>query len=182
MVILRNKRKLAAVAKKTQEELPRNSQSRNTSVPRINEECITQVSQEIEVRVRKKTVPRIQQDKVSHFECSVKVRRISLEPTDMDALRSRSGNISEHGCRKPGTNWGSFPEWSPSWSGALSLSVPHFNWFRTRRGLSQLLAGIHFGYWRFQDFWITRNYVKKIGSYLSKKIKKNIKSLDDHTK
>ena len=54
MATLRNKRKLAAVTRKTQEENPRNGQSRNTSVPRINEEYITQVSEEIESRVSKK--------------------------------------------------------------------------------------------------------------------------------
>ena len=45
---------LAAVTRKTQEEHPRNGQSRNTSIPRINEEYITQVSEEIEGRVTKK--------------------------------------------------------------------------------------------------------------------------------
>ena len=54
MATLRNKRKLAAVAWKTQKENPRNGQSRKTSVPRINEEYITQVSEEIEGRVTKK--------------------------------------------------------------------------------------------------------------------------------
>ena len=54
MATLRNKRKLAAVSRETQEENPRNGQSRNTSVPRINEEYITQVSEEIEGRVSKK--------------------------------------------------------------------------------------------------------------------------------
>ena len=54
MATLRNKRKLAAVTIKTQEGHPRNGQSRNTSVPRINEEYITQLSEEIESRVTKK--------------------------------------------------------------------------------------------------------------------------------
>ena len=54
MATLRNKRKLAAVTRETQEEHPRNGQSRNTSVPRINEEYITQVFEEIEGRVSKK--------------------------------------------------------------------------------------------------------------------------------
>ena len=53
MATLRNKRKLAAVARETQEKNPRNGQSRNTSVPRINEEHITQVSEKIEGRVIK---------------------------------------------------------------------------------------------------------------------------------
>ena len=46
--------KLAAVSKETQEEHPRNGQSPNTSVLRINEEYITQVSEEIEGRVTEK--------------------------------------------------------------------------------------------------------------------------------
>ena len=54
MTTLRNKRKLAAVTRETQEEKPRNGQSRNTSVPRINEEDITQVFEEIEGRITKK--------------------------------------------------------------------------------------------------------------------------------
>ena len=54
MATLRNKRKLAAVTRETQEENPRNGHSRNTSVPRINEEYITQVSEEIEGRITKK--------------------------------------------------------------------------------------------------------------------------------
>ena len=51
MATLRNKRKLAAVTRETQEENLRNGQSRNTSVPRINEENIKQVSEQIEDRV-----------------------------------------------------------------------------------------------------------------------------------
>ena len=54
MATLRNKRKLAAGTREIQEENPRNGQSRNTSVPRINEEYITQVSEEIEGRITKK--------------------------------------------------------------------------------------------------------------------------------
>ena len=54
MATLRNKRKLAAVTGETQEENPRNGQSRNTSFPRINEEYITQVSEQIEGRVTEK--------------------------------------------------------------------------------------------------------------------------------
>ena len=54
MATLRNKRKVAAVTRETQEEHPRNGQSRNASVPRINEEYITQISDEIEGRVTEK--------------------------------------------------------------------------------------------------------------------------------
>ena len=54
MATLRKKRKLAAVTRETQEENPRNGQSRNTSVPRINEDYLTQLSEEIEGRITKK--------------------------------------------------------------------------------------------------------------------------------
>ena len=54
MATLKNKLMLAGVTKETQHENPRNSLSRNTSVPRINEDYITQVSEEIEGRVSKK--------------------------------------------------------------------------------------------------------------------------------
>ena len=54
MATLRNKRKLAAVTREIQDENPRNGQSRNTSVPRINEDYLTQPSEEIEGRITRK--------------------------------------------------------------------------------------------------------------------------------
>ena len=54
MATLRNKQKLAAVTREIQEENPRNGQSRNTSFPRINEEYITQVFDQIKGRVTEK--------------------------------------------------------------------------------------------------------------------------------
>ena len=70
---MRNKRKLAAVARKTLMEDPANGQSQNTSVPGINEENITQVSEAIEGRVTKNGPknPGSQQYRVPHFGCSV---------------------------------------------------------------------------------------------------------------
>ena len=54
MATLRNIRKFAAVTREIQDENPRNDQSRNTSVPRINEDYLTQLSEEIEGRITKK--------------------------------------------------------------------------------------------------------------------------------
>ena len=48
--------------------------------------------------------------------CSVQIRRISLEPTDKDAFRNRSGIIPEHKRGKPGNERGGHPEWSLSWN------------------------------------------------------------------
>ena len=54
MATLRKKNKLANVTPESQEEYPRNRQSRNTSVFDFNEDYITQISNEIEGRVIKK--------------------------------------------------------------------------------------------------------------------------------
>ena len=54
MATLGNERKLAAVARETQEEHRGNGWARKTSVPRNNEEHITQVFEEVEGRVTKK--------------------------------------------------------------------------------------------------------------------------------
>ena len=56
MATLRNKRKLAAVTREVDEEHPRNGQSRNTSVPRINMEYITKVSGTVPGTFRNKNV------------------------------------------------------------------------------------------------------------------------------
>ena len=53
MTTLRNRRKLAAMARETQEN-PRNNQSQNSAAPGITEDYIAQVSEEIEGRVTKK--------------------------------------------------------------------------------------------------------------------------------
>ena len=50
----RNKRKLALIKKENCEEQPRSNLAQNSNVPRSQEVYITQVSEEIEVRVSKK--------------------------------------------------------------------------------------------------------------------------------
>ena len=81
MTTLRNKRRLAAASKETQKKHPRNGQSRNTSVRAIIEEHITQVSEEIEGRATKKTVPGTQQDHAIQY----------LSIQQFNWLRPRSG-------------------------------------------------------------------------------------------
>ena len=53
MATLRTKQKLAAVARETQ-EYPSNNQSQNFFAPRITEECISQVFEDIERRATEK--------------------------------------------------------------------------------------------------------------------------------
>ena len=50
----RNKRKLAALNKKNCEEHPKSNLAQNSSAPRLQEDYITQVSEEIEGRVAKR--------------------------------------------------------------------------------------------------------------------------------
>ena len=94
MATLRNKRKLAAVTRETQEEHPRNGQSRNTSVPSINEEYITQVSEEIEGRVTKKLSQ----------ELSRTESRILGALSKIDEFLSNQ-QIQTHSRTVPGTFW-----------------------------------------------------------------------------
>ena len=53
MATMRNKRKLAAMERETQ-EYPRNNQSQNSVAPGFTEDYIAQVSEEIKKRVTKK--------------------------------------------------------------------------------------------------------------------------------
>ena len=54
MATLRNKKKLAALDKKSCEEHPRSKLAEHSNIPRSQEDYITQVSEEIERRVTKK--------------------------------------------------------------------------------------------------------------------------------
>ena len=89
MATLRNKRKLAAVTRETQDENHRNGQSRNTSVPRINEEYITQVSQEIEGRVTKKLSQESSRTESRILGALSKVDEVLLNPQ----VRTHSGTV-----------------------------------------------------------------------------------------
>ena len=86
MAILRNKGKLAAVSRETQEH-PRNSQSQNTSIPGITEEFITQVSEEIEGRVTKKLSQKFSRTKSRILGTLFKVDEFLLNPK----IRTLSG-------------------------------------------------------------------------------------------
>ena len=86
MATLRNKREIAAVSRETPENT-RNTQSRNTIVPEMAQEYISQVSEEIEGRVTKKlskefsrTEPRIlgALSKLDEFLLNPQVRTCSL--------------------------------------------------------------------------------------------------------
>ena len=94
MASLRNKRKLAAFTRKRREEYPRNGQSRNTSVPRISEEYITQVSEEIEGRVTKK--PKKLSQEISRTESRILGALSKLDEFLLNQqVRTHSGTVPE---------------------------------------------------------------------------------------
>ena len=120
MATLRNKRELAAFARDSQERTPRNSQSQNSTITRVNEEYITKKSEEIEGRLRKKLSQEFSRQKTGFLVLSSR-STISSESTSPVKFRNRSGNNPEHELRRQGTNRGSLPELSSSWSGCLRL-------------------------------------------------------------
>ena len=94
MATLRNKGKLAAVTRETQEKLPGNVQSRNTSVLRINEEYITQVFEEIEGRITKKLSQEFSRTESCILGATSKLDELLLNPQ----IRTHAGTV-------PGTFW-----------------------------------------------------------------------------
>ena len=104
MATLRNKRKLAAVTRETQEEHPRNGQSRNTSVPRINEEYITQVSEEIEGRVTKKLSQQFYQTESRILGALSKLDEFLLNPQIRTHSETVPGTFRNTNVGNQGTN------------------------------------------------------------------------------
>ena len=80
---------MAAVARETQEEHPRNGHSRKTSVFRINEEYITQVSEEMEGRVTKKLSQEFNRIESHFLGVLSKLDEFILNPH----VRTRSGTV-----------------------------------------------------------------------------------------
>ena len=122
MTTLRNKRKLAAVARETQNEFPMNSQSTNTSVPG-KEECIMQVSEGIEGRGTEK-----QYQEFSRTECRIWL--LCLNQTELSLIQRYEHTPEPYRERSGTKTWkirnqrGSFPGWSSFLGETLSLSVP----------------------------------------------------------
>ena len=89
MATLRNKQKLAAFPRETQEEHNRNGQSRNISVPRITEEYITEVFDRIEGRVAKKLSQEFSKTESRILGALSKLDEFLLNPQ----IRTHSGTV-----------------------------------------------------------------------------------------
>ena len=76
---MRNKRKLAAISRETPENT-RNSQSQNTLDPGLAQECIFQVSEEIEGRVTKKLSKELSQTESRNLGALSKLDEFLLNP------------------------------------------------------------------------------------------------------
>ena len=104
MATLRNKRKLAAVTPETQEEHPRSCQSRNTSVPRINEENITQVFEQIEGRVTKKLSQEFSRTESRILGALSKLDEFLLNPQITTHSGTVTGTFRNTNVKNQGTN------------------------------------------------------------------------------
>ena len=127
MATLRNKRKLATVTRETQEENPRNGQSRNTSVPRINEEYITQNSEEIEGRVTKKLSQEFSRTKSRILGALSKLDELLLNPqitTHSETVPGtfRNTNVENQGTNEDDTQSDLHPEAGIFWGQTTQIS------------------------------------------------------------
>ena len=95
---------MAAVTREIQEENPRNGQSQNTSVPRINEEYITQVSDEIEGRVTKKLSQEFSRTESSILGALFKLDEFLLKPLIRTHSGTVPGTFRNTNVEKQGTN------------------------------------------------------------------------------
>ena len=91
MATLKNKRKLAAVSRETQ-EYPRKSQSQNSSAPGITEEYIAQVSEEIEGKITEKLSQEISRTESRILGALSKLDEFLLNPQ----VRTFSGTVLGH--------------------------------------------------------------------------------------
>ena len=104
MATLRSKRKLAAVTRETQDENHRNGQSRNTSVPRINEEYITKLSEEIEGRVSKKLSQEFSRTESRILSTLSKLDELLLNQQIQTHSRTVPGTFRNTNMENQGTN------------------------------------------------------------------------------
>ena len=101
---MRNRRKLAAFTRETQEENPRNGQSRNTSIPRINEEYITQVSEEIGGSVSKKLSQEFSRTESRILDALAKIHEFSSNQQIHTHFETVPGTFRNTNVENQGTN------------------------------------------------------------------------------
>ena len=102
MATLRNKRKLAALNKENCEEHPRGNVAQNSSIPRSQEEYITQVSEEIEGRVTKKLTQEFSKTENRILGALSRLDDFFMNPlANSQPLRNHSGDVPERIWHKP---------------------------------------------------------------------------------
>ena len=93
MAMLWKKRKIAAMARETQ-EYPRNNQSQNSAAPGIIEDYVVQVSEQIDGRVTKKLSQEFSRTKSRFLGALSKLDEFHLNPqmrTSQEPFREHSG-------------------------------------------------------------------------------------------
>ena len=102
----RNKKKLAALNKENCEEHPRSNLTQNLSIPRSQEEYITQVSEEIEGRFTKRLSKQFSRTENRILGALARLADFLMNPL----LPGLSGAIPERIKLKPGNERGRLPE------------------------------------------------------------------------
>ena len=97
---------------------------------------LTQVSEEIEVRVSEKTVPGVQQDQGKNSELFIELGRFCSENTSSDTTQKGSRDFPEIRQEKPWVQRGLFRERLSFWGGYFDQQVPPFSDFRPWPGKS----------------------------------------------
>ena len=131
MATRRKQRNLPAVIGESQEQHHRKNLSRDTNVPRVKEDYITQFYEKIFAEGVKNDSGFYQDKEVSSGRC-VQTGRVSFELTNSGAIQYHSGDFIELWQGKPGTHRWPFPEWSSSWNEHFCLQK-----FRPWRGKPQ---------------------------------------------
>ena len=98
----RNKRKLAALNKENCEEHPRSNLTQNSAAPRLQEDYITQVSEEIEGRVTKKLSQEFSRTENRILGALARLDGFLMNPL----LQGHSGNTPETSGKTFNTNQG----------------------------------------------------------------------------
>ena len=115
---IRNKRKLAALNKENCEEHPRSNLAQNSNAPRLQEDYITQVSEEIEGRVTKRLSKEFNRTENHILGALARLDDFHMNPL----LHCHSGGFSKPTKYKSRNEWGRLPAWSSSWSRPLPRS------------------------------------------------------------
>ena len=142
---LRNKRKLAALNRENRGEHSRSNLRQDSSVPRSQEDYITQSSEEIEGRVTKNMLQEFSKTENRILGALSRFDDFLMNPLIQEHSGTVAETYPERIWHKPGNEWGRLPEWSSTWSKHIQEPDNAKFWLGTWR--RQSLFGNNFQRW-----------------------------------